>query len=133
MLALLALATVAHAAGLVDHVTITGGSPVEFTWRFGDRQFPTRGVQLAPGASLSFTVTPETGHLLTLELREFRTAHGQFPAYVVSADGRDVAFRCRQYDEAGFSSAFIDLSDSTKPLDIGLRNLADHPLCLSEA
>ena len=120
------------AVGLVDHVRLDGDRPVSFIWHFGDRVFPVHGVQVDPGASLSVVVTPDTGRRLTLEVREFRLASGQSPAYLVALNGKDIAFRCRHYDEAGLSSAFIDLPDTKVPLALTIRNLAPHPLCLSE-
>lgn len=133
MLTLIVATTLAHAAGVVDHAVLSSHPPVNFTWSCGDREMPARGVAIEPGGLFSFSVTPKTGRLLTLELREFRTADGQSPAYVVSVNGLDVAFRCRQYDGAGFSSAFIDLPDASGPFRIGVRNVAPHPLHLSDA
>ncbi len=133
MLPLLVIASLAHATGLVDHVDLASDPPVESTWQYGDRAMPASGVEIAPGESLAFALTPETGRLLTLELREFRTAGGQSPAYVVSVDDKDVAFRCRHYDESGFSSAFIDLPDADRPFTVTLRDVAPHALYLSEA
>ena len=133
MLSLIIVTALAPAAGIVDHASLASDPPVELTWCFGDRETPARGVRVRPGDELPFTMTPETGRLLTLELREFRTADGQSPAYVVSVNGHDVAFRCRRYDGAGFSSAFIDLPNADGPLRVGVRNVAPHPLHLSEA
>jgi hypothetical protein len=132
-IALLGTTAALHAAGVVDHVVIAGENSIEYTWRFGDRAFPVRGARLGPGESVSFRVTPKTGRQLTLELREFRTAAGQYPAYIIAANGKDIAFRCRQIDEAGRASAFIDLPDAAGPVGIRIRNLADHVLCLSGA
>ncbi|NPV45985.1 MAG: hypothetical protein HPY69_03430 [Armatimonadetes bacterium] len=140
LLVLLAMAGPALGAGRVGHLLLHGSPAgghaegIAFTWRFGDRALPLRGVRVPPGGRLEFTLTPKTGKLLTLELREFRTADGQSPAYTVSVGGEIVAFRCRHYDGTGPASAFLDLPDQSpgRPCAFTVTNVADTPLQLSE-
>jgi hypothetical protein len=119
-----------------DRVIYGGQERVDFVWRIGDRSYPMSGVRLSgKGGELAFSLPPVSGNLLTLELREFRTAPGQSPAYVVEVDGTPVAFRCRKYDGDGPASTFIDLPERDDPAPLRVRavNRAPWPLHLSEA
>jgi len=132
------------AGALVDHVEFdhtrtysgTGVQAVSFTWTFGDRTLPLSGVQLGSRDSrLHFKLRVREGRNLTLELREFRTADGQSPAYLVCVGGKPVAFRCRRYVGTGSISAFIDLPDCEpkQSLRIEIVNRNDKPISFSEA
>ena len=141
LIALLVLAVPAFGTGRVDHVPLRGtglGGRVNdtiFAWRFGDRTLPLQGVAVPPGGQVEFALTPLAGKLLTLELREFRTADGQSPAYTLSIGGETVAFRCRYYDGTGPVSAFLDLPNQQpgRAFTVVVTNVAGTPLHLSEA
>ncbi len=123
---------------LVDHLSFAHPSDpkavVTFAWHVGDRTMPLRGVQVPSGGSYTFTARTGPAGPITLELREFRTTDHQSPAYVVSVNGKPIAFRCRQYDATGPASAFVDLPDGGGPqAQVTVTNRAATPLCFSEA
>ncbi len=113
-----------------------GIESAEHVWRVGDRAQPLAGIRIpAETGAFTFTLPAASGDDLTLELREFRTAPGQSPAYVVELDGTAIAFRCREYDGDGPASAFIDLPARTSeaPATVRIVNRAPEPLHLSGA
>lgn len=91
----------------------------------------------ASGRPLVFTLRTHgqsTG--LTLMLREFRTQNNGGVAYLVTVNGHGIAFRNEKLNDAGPTTAFIDVPPElahTGKLTVRLANSAPGPLQISEA
>ena len=136
-------AQAALACGILDRApfnrtTNTGGHPVvSYTWRVGERAIPMRGARfVSKGLPLTFTLnTRGQSAGLTLVLREFRTGNSGGVAYLVSVNGRRIAFRNEKFNEAGPATAFVDVPPvlaRTGKLTVRLANVSAAPVQISE-